>query len=110
MGYDNIQHILSRLFTAAVLLCAAVLGVGLLLFVLNPSAQVPANAIDSLRAILQLNPHGVVFLGIAILVATPVIRVIISLVYFARIRDTTYVRISVYVLFIILLGILAGLV
>jgi len=51
---------------------------------------------------------GIIYLAIAILIATPVFRVVVSSVYFARERDSKYVLISLAVLSMLLFALVSG--
>jgi uncharacterized membrane protein len=51
---------------------------------------------------------GIIYLAIAILIATPVFRVAVSSVYFARERDGKYVLISLTVLSMLLFALVSG--
>ena len=51
---------------------------------------------------------GIIYLAIAILIATPVFRVAVSSVYFARERDSKYVLISLAVLSMLLFALVSG--
>jgi len=50
----------------------------------------------------------IIYLAIAILIATPVFRVAVSSVYFARERDSKYVLISLAVLSMLLFALVSG--
>lgn len=56
------------------------------------------------RDALHLRPRSVVQLGLLILIATPVARVALSLIAFARQHDRTYVAITAVVLLLLLYG------
>jgi uncharacterized membrane protein len=58
------------------------------------------------RAALALRPRGLIQFGLLLLIATPVLRVAVSLVSFARERDRVYVRLTALVLLILLLSLL----
>ncbi len=49
-------------------------------------------------AALAGNASGIAYLGIVVLVATPLVRVVLSLVYFLAEKDTKYVGITAIVL------------
>ena len=60
------------------------------------------------RAALALDPRGVVQLGIVLLIATPVARVLIALILFLRERDKSFVWITLIVLAVLMYGFLGG--
>jgi len=61
-----------------------------------------------LHGVRLLSPENIIQLGLIILIATPVARVIFCLVGFARQRDGLYVFISSAVLAILLYGLTKG--
>jgi uncharacterized membrane protein len=54
------------------------------------------------------NPSGLVYLGIAVLVATPVVRVALSTFYFAHESDRRYVLITLAVLSMLIFALVSG--
>ena len=54
------------------------------------------------------NPSGLIYLAIAVLIATPVLRVALSSVYFAFEGDKKYVLITVTVLAMLLFALVSG--
>lgn len=63
---------------------------------------------DIARELSRFSPGGFLSLGILILLLTPVARVMLSLISYAKERDMTYVGITGVVLANLLLGILLG--
>ena len=61
-----------------------------------------------LAAALTGNASGVVYLGIVVLIATPVVRVVLSLVYFFAEKDPKYVGITAIVLAMLLFALFSG--
>jgi uncharacterized membrane protein len=61
-----------------------------------------------LSGVAQLDGRAVIQLGILVLVATPVIRVLFSVVAFGVQRDRLYVSITLIVLAILLYGLFGG--
>ena len=72
-----------------------------------PNAPVPLG--DLRREISNLTPAGLLILGLLVLILTPVARVALSVAYFAREKDRTYVLITLLVLANLLLGLVLGL-
>ena len=79
----RLEHQLGRLLVAGVSLAALCLAAGLVLFVADHGSTV---------AIKVLN------LGLIVLMATPILRVIVSVVEYVRIRDWFFVITTVAVL------------
>lgn len=61
-----------------------------------------------IRSALAGEARGVMQLGVALLIVTPVVRVALSLISFARERDRTYVLLTLLVLVLLLYGLLGG--
>lgn len=57
---------------------------------------------------LSGNPAGLIYLGIAVLIATPVLRVGLSTLYFSFDKDKKYVLITLAVLAMLIFALLSG--
>lgn len=98
----DLNRLLSTSLRIGVLLGAALSLAGLLLWSfqgfpaleLNPSSGFS----DLLRSVLNGGVVGLVYLGVMILIATPVLRVIISVFFFGMEKDQKYVAITLLVL------------
>jgi uncharacterized membrane protein len=81
---------------------------GVVLLSFNPNAAteeaLPLNELFS--QIIPLNPMVLLNLGILVLLATPILRVIIALVSFSLERDKLYLIISATVLIILLISLI----
>lgn len=116
----RMEQTVGRLLQAGVLVAALVIalgGVALLLAEGDARADfgtfrpAPANerGIGAIvRGALAREPRAVVQLGLVLLVATPVARVALTLVAFARQRDRLYVAMTALVLALLLAGLLGG--
>ena len=60
------------------------------------------------HGVMQGHSRAIMQLGIALLIATPIVRVGLSLFAFAREKDRTYVIITSMVLLLLLYGLLGG--
>jgi uncharacterized membrane protein len=75
----------------------------------NGFAVVAGSAIVSaLASAFMGSGSGIIYLAIAILIATPVFRVAISTAYFANARDRKYVLISLAVLSMLMFALVSG--
>jgi uncharacterized membrane protein len=74
----------------------------------NHSAVFPHNVSESYRSILRGEGRGIVILGLLLLVATPVMRVAISIVGFVYEKDLMFVVITSTVLALLLLSFVLG--
>ena len=71
------------------------------------AASTPSDNLSGiLRNIRRLNSSGIIQLGLLILVATPILRVVLSVVAFALERDILYVTATLIVLGILLYSLL----
>jgi uncharacterized membrane protein len=111
---------IALMLRAGVTLSAAIVIVGGILYLRHPAMAVPDYSHfhpsqDSLRTIggifrgtLQLDAASIIQLGLLVLIATPVARVALCIVGFARQRDKIYVGISVGVFAILMYSLIHG--
>ena len=124
-GTDVTARVLSAILRAGVSLSAAIILVGVALFVRQRGMDVilfgprgiPAGAGEDPSTVRELlnaitgNAHvptAVTDIGLLTLMVTPVVSVIVSLVSFARARDWTYVIFAAVVLGMLALGAVLG--
>jgi uncharacterized membrane protein len=118
---DAIELLVARLLRAGVVAAAAIVLVGGVVYLRMHAHEPPPGAVfvgepdefthigGILRAAAALRGRGLVMCGLLLLVATPVVRVALSLVAFALQRDRLYAGITAFVL-VLLLASLAGVV
>lgn len=120
-GHDaRIERLIGGLLRAGVIVAAVIGGVGAALFLFAHGGDradwhvfrgEPAE-LRSVRGIVTTaltgRPDAIMQLGILALIATPIARVILSLVAFARQRDRTYVGITLIVLAVLAYSLLVG--
>lgn len=117
---QQMERMMGLLLRAGVLAAAATVGVGGVAYLVRHGRETvaystfrprplsvthPVRLIGELR---HLGPEALVSLGILLLVATPVVRVVLGLVSFARERDLLYVLVSATVLALLVFGTLFG--
>ena len=117
---ERMEFLMGRLLQIGVLAAATVVAVGGALYVLHHGGEhvayrsfqlKPLNLRHPVRLLETLRGSGaagVVGLGILILVATPICRVIFALAAFALERDKFYVLVSAVVLAALIFGLLHG--
>jgi uncharacterized membrane protein len=110
----RVQQAVGNLLRAGVLLAAAVVAMGGVLYLIRHGTTPPdyrvfrgepaelRSAGGIVRSALALHERGIVQLGLLLLVATPVARVALTAVAFAFERDRTYVLIALLVLALLL--------
>jgi uncharacterized membrane protein len=111
---------LARVLRAGVLLSAAVVACGGVVFLARHGLEQPSYHVfrgepmplRSVRGIVTdaLQPHGrgLIQLGLLLLIATPIARVVFSVAGFVRQRDWLYVVITLIVLTLLGYSLLAG--
>jgi uncharacterized membrane protein len=67
-----------------------------------------SEIVGMITSAVRGNASGIIYLAIAILIATPVFRVAVSSVHFARERDSKYVLISLAVLSMLIFALVSG--
>src|SRR5271155_4408074 len=102
----KVEQIVGQLLISGVLLSALIVALGGLVFLLQHGNTVPQYHLfqgepDELRSLgsilsgaLHLQGRAVIQLGLLLLIATPVARVVFSVFAFALERDRTYVAIA----------------
>ena len=73
----------------------------------HPAAKHALDLSAIVQNALALNSLGIIQLGLLVLIATPIVRVILSVVAFALERDLLYVTVTVVVLAVLLYSFLA---
>jgi uncharacterized membrane protein len=117
---EDVEQALGRVLQAGVVLAAAVVLIGAIAYLSAHglerfSYHVFRGEPTDLRTLggiarnaLTLDSRGIVQLGVLLLLATPVARVALSVVAFARQRDRTYVLVTSVVLLLLLASLFAG--
>jgi len=116
----NIEHMVSVVLRAGVLISAGVVLVGGMYYLARHGAEVVdyhafhgQPRIDRVvgeivKGAIGLRARSIIQLGILLLIATPIARVAFSLVGFAMERDRTYVAVTAIVLAVLLYGLISG--
>ncbi|SDZ96910.1 Uncharacterized membrane protein [Arachidicoccus rhizosphaerae] len=118
----DISLIIGKILRWGVYLALTVTSIGGLIYLINQHGQTSMQHSvfiendENLWTLIKLTVHGVlkgdglsiIELGILLLIATPLTRVIFSLWAFYKEKDRMYVTITILVLFIITISILTG--
>lgn len=109
---DKTNVIIGWILQGGVILSAAVIIFGLILMAFQPNKfapqtllNFPQNFGEVGRGLLVLNPQSVIALGLLLLIATPILRVAVSIMAFAVERDWRFVVLTVLVLAILLFSV-----
>lgn len=111
MRDERLEQIVGNLLRAGVVIAAAVVLAGGIWYLASSGRAVAdygtfRPAVTHMRALGELpGPEAVILAGLLILIATPVARVVFSLVAFAMERDRTYVVCTLIVLAVLLYSI-----
>ncbi|HEV8712750.1 MAG TPA: DUF1634 domain-containing protein [Candidatus Binatia bacterium] len=117
---EQVEVIVGALLRGGVLLAAAVVLIGASVYLhkyggATPDYRAFRGEPEDLRSIsgivstaLALRGRGLIQLGLLLLIATPVARVVFSAFAFARQRDYTYVTITLIVLTLLLYSLTGG--
>lgn len=117
----NIEIIIGNLLRTGVIVSSIIIIVGAIIYLYRHGGSLPEyhsfhgmnNSFYSLPKILSGVMHGrgqhIIQLGVLILIATPVARVVFSIFGFVEEKDRLYIFITLLVLIIILTSMLLGL-
>ncbi|MFP3224730.1 MAG: DUF1634 domain-containing protein [Nitrososphaeria archaeon] len=117
----DFNDVIAYSLRAGVLISAALLFIGFMLLIIEGRAgyysisQVTStaslinssyfNANTLIKGTMSMNPIAIMFLGLVVLIATPVLRVVLGLAQFIREKDYIYSAITAVVLFNLLFAI-----
>jgi uncharacterized membrane protein len=117
---EHVEQMVGNLLRIGVLIAAAVTIVGGIAFMIHHGSLVPDHSVfrgqpemlstltGVIAGALALEPAAIVQLGIVLLIATPVARVLLTLIAFAIQRDWMYVLISAVVLALLTYSLVVG--
>ncbi|HET7551714.1 MAG TPA: DUF1634 domain-containing protein [Gemmatimonadaceae bacterium] len=117
---ERVEQMVGNLLRIGVLVAAAVALLGGIAFMIHHGSLVPDHSVfrgqpamlSSLTGVIAgasaLQPAAIVQLGIVLLIATPVARVLLTLIAFALQRDWMYVLISAIVLALLAYSLIVG--
>ncbi|NAY82330.1 MAG: DUF1634 domain-containing protein [Thaumarchaeota archaeon] len=117
----DFNNVIAYSLRAGVLISAALLFIGFMLLIIEGRAgyysisQVTSiaslinssyfNANTLIKGTMSMNPIAIMFLGLVVLIATPVLRVVLGLAQFIREKDYIYSAITAVVLFNLLFAV-----
>ncbi|MCL5046368.1 MAG: DUF1634 domain-containing protein [Actinobacteria bacterium] len=106
----QMEDFISAVLRVGVVLSAAIVGIGLVMVIVHGTgfAGYPTTISGVIAGILTLNPKTVVDLGLLLLIATPVIRVGMSVAIFVYERDYLYAAVTLFVLLVLLISFTLG--
>ena len=121
---NSMNKILGIVLRSGVVLSGLIIATGTILFIANhslddasaylsynpgliPHGNFPVSLASISSGLLSLNPFSIIALGFLVLLATPIVRVALSLFLFAAEKDRMFVYLTATVLAILLFSMLA---
>jgi uncharacterized membrane protein len=117
---EHVEQMVGNLLRIGVLIAAAVTIAGGIAFMIHHGSLIPDHSVfrgqpemlstltGVIAGAIALKPAAIVQLGIVLLIATPVARVLLTLIAFAIQRDGMYVLISAIVLALLTYSLVVG--
>ena len=110
---EDTEIFISKALRIGVLLSAATIALGLLLFLITGKSGYPGNTFPSspvqiLQGLLQIKPYAVILTGLMLLILTPIFRVGVSIITFFMEKDYLYVTITSIVFIILMISLFLG--
>jgi uncharacterized membrane protein YfcA/uncharacterized membrane protein len=109
---NTTYNLIGTILQGGVILSAAVIVIGLILLAFQPNKfapqslqQFPETFAQVWTGLLALQPQAIITLGLLLLIATPVVRVAVSIIAFGAEHDRRFVGITTLVLLILLFSI-----
>lgn len=109
----EMEIIISKFLRAGVFLSAAIVGIGLVKFLVTGNSGYPVNYFPTtlkeiLVGFIGLKSYAIILTGLIILILTPVFRVGVSILVFIKEGDYLYVKITSLVFIILLISFMLG--
>jgi uncharacterized membrane protein len=105
------EVLLSRVLRAGVMLSACLMSLGLALMVVTGDTSCPTGGVDTTWFLWGdpfFAPSHVLFLGFLVLIATPVLRIMASIVIYLKTKDWSFVVLTTMVLLTLLVSFTLG--
>ena len=105
MANEKLNRTMYYVLITGMILSFGTLVIGLIMYTANPTEGTTLPLDKILDGIVRGNPIAVIDLGIVILIATPLVRVIAAGLSFGLERDYRFVGIAVFVLAMIFIAV-----
>lgn len=107
---SRLERLIGTVLRYGMAVSLTVLVIGLVLFALSPSGheEVDLSLEEILRGSIEGNPIAVIDLGIVLLIATPLTRVVTAMMVFAVDRDWRFALVALAVLALLTLAVAVG--
>lgn len=109
----DINVAFSRILRAGVTISAIIIGTGFILFLITgesgyPGDTYPYTVSTLFSGLVAFKSYAIILFGLLCLLLTPIMRVVMSVFIFWKEKDYTYVKITLLVLTILIIGMLLG--
>lgn len=110
---EDLEIVISRAIKYGVIASAVIMLAGLMMFIITgvsgyPGDTFPTNLPAIFEGIITLKPYAIMMTGLFLLILTPVIRVGVSIIVFAKEKDYIFVKITLAVFIILIISFLLG--
>ncbi|SHI20740.1 Uncharacterized membrane protein [Sporobacter termitidis DSM 10068] len=110
---ERTELTIAKLLKAGVLLSAAIILIGLVLYLATGTGgyggdAFPTDPLVILQGLAAFKPYAIILLGLFILILTPILRVGVSVIVFIREKDSLYVAITTFVFLVLIVSLLLG--
>ncbi len=96
---ERMNQVVHKVLLVGVVVSMALIGIGLFLTATTPDAGQEWIGLGSLwEALMAFEPVALVELGLLVLIATPLLRILTALVIFTTERDYRFILIALFVL------------
>lgn len=110
---EKVELIISKSLRVGVVISAIFIIIGLAILLITGKSGYTANYFPTtlygiFKGLLALKSYAVILTGLLILILTPVFRVAISILVFLKEKDYLYVKITTFVLIVLLFSLFMG--
>lgn len=108
MSLQEMERRIAVIMRIGVGLSMSMMIIGMLLFLIKPVSLTGTSLVDIWSMMWQWNGVAWMMMGLFILILTPVLRVISTIVYFVHAKDKMYTVITIIVFLILVMGMFYG--
>lgn len=111
---ERIEKSIGIVMRVGVSIAAIIMIFGFIVLLVTDRSNFEGMSVVSIASIYdgicQLDPYAIMLLGIFVLILTPVLRVVSSIILFAKEKDKMYVVITSFVLIVLICSFCVGLI
>jgi uncharacterized membrane protein len=109
---EEMEIVISKFLRIGVILSGLIIFIGFAMFLITGNSgydnTFPTNPITILQGFVEVKSYAIILTGLLILIATPVLRVGVSIIVFIKEKDFLYVKITSLVFVILIISFLLG--